>query len=250
MNTTTATRATKRASHAARFTYALLATTALLLSITVNAQSNTNQNTGITVTGAGAAYGEPDRALVTLGVEAVADNVRDAMADADAAMNQVRQAVINLGLEQRQLRTVSFNVWRQQLTDQAGQPTGERYHVQHLFQITVDDTTLVGQLLADAIDAGANNVGGISFTIADTAQLQSRAREAAMADAHARASQLAELAGVTLGSVTTVEETSYNAPQVAAGVQYARMAASPVESGELAVNVTVRVVYAIQQAAD
>ena len=249
MNTTATASTTKRTNHAARFTFALLTAAALLLSMTVNAQSN-NQNTGITVSGAGAAYGEPDRALITLGVEAVADNVRDAMADADAAMNQVRQAVTDLGLEQRQLRTVSFNVWRQQLTDQAGQPTGERYHVQHLFQITVDDTTLVGQILADAIDAGANNVGGISFTIADTAQLQSRAREAAMADAHARASQLAELAGVTLGSVITVEETSYNAPQVAAGVQYARMAASPVESGELAVNVTVRVVYAIQQAAD
>ena len=252
MNTTTARHPGNPAT-TYRLIAALLTAAALVLSANVRAQNPLqlgNQATGISVSGAGAAYGDPDRAVVTLGVDAVADNVRDALAQADQTMNQVREAALALNIEQRQIRTVSFNVWRQQLTDQNGQPTGERYHVQHSFQVTVDDTEQVGQLLADAIDAGANDVGGISFTISDTAALQSQAREAAMADARARATQLAQHAGVTLGQVIYVEETSYNAPHAVANVQYARAASSPIESGELAVNVTVKVVYAIAGAAE
>lgn len=248
---TTTQRTTRNARSYTHFLAALAAAAALVISGTVNAQTlNTNnQATGITVTGSGAAYGEPDRAVVTLGVDAVAETVRQALEQADATMAGVRQTALDLGIETRQIRTVTFNVWRQQQTDRDGQVTGERYHVQHSFQVTLDDTALVGQLLTNAIEAGANDVGGINFTISDTAALQSQARQAAMADAHARATQLAELAGVTLGAPTYVEETSYNAPQAAASVQYARMAGSPVESGELAVNVTVKVVYAIQAAA-
>ena len=232
---------------------AFLAAALLALPGTVTAQSGAaygHQNTGITVTGSGVAYGEPDRAVINLGVDAVAESVREALEQADATMNQVREAALALGVEERQIRTITFNVWRQQLTDQSGQPTGERYHVQHAFQISVDDTDLVGQLLADAIEAGANDVGGISFTISDTAALQSQAREAAMDDARSRAAELAELAGVELGQVVYLEETSYNAPQAAANVQYARTASTPIETGELAVNVSVKVVFAVGGAAE
>lgn len=71
-----------------------------------------------------------------------------------------------------------------------------------------------------------------------------------MADARARATELAELAGVTLGNVVFVEETSYNAPQAVANVQYARAASSPIETGQLAVNVTVKVIFAIGETAE
>lgn len=251
MNITTATpnRVTSRVLLAA-----LLTAAALVMSTNVRAQNTPNyayQAAGITVSGAGAAYGEPDRAVVTLGVDAVADTVSQVLEQADETMNRVRQAALDLGIEQRQIRTTGFNVWRQQLTDQNGQPTGERYHVQHSFQINVQDVTQVGQLLSTAIEAGANDVGGISFTMSDTAALQSQAREAAMADARARATELAELAGVSLGQVVFVEETSYNAPQTAAAsVQYARAASTPIETGELAVNVTVKVTFAIDGATD
>lgn len=252
----TATREVKTARLAPALLHklaALLAATALLLVATsAAAQGSPNQPSGITVAGSGVAYGEPDQAVVNLGVDAVADNVRDALDSADAAMEAIRQAVMALGVEERDIRTVSFNVWRQQLTDQGGQPTGERYHVQHSFQVTVRDSALVGQVLADAVDAGANNVGGISFTISDTEALQREARAAAIADAQGRASQLAELAGVTLGEPIHVEETSYNAPMmaVAEAASYARGGGSPVQGGELAVNVTLRVTYAIADADD
>ena len=56
--------------------------------------------------------------------------------------------------------------------------------------------------------------------------------------------------GVELGQVVYLEETSYNAPQAAANVQYARTASTPIETGELAVNVSVKVVFAVGGAAE
>ncbi len=220
--------------------------TALTLGAAAHAQAVAGQPaTGITVSGNGAAYGEPDQAVVNLGVDATSETVREALDEADATMHAIREAALALGIEQRDIRTVSFNVWRQQMTDRDGQPTGERYHVQHAFQVTVRDAEQVGALLSAAIEAGANDVGGINFTISDTAELQSRAREAAMDDALARAQELAALAGLTLGSPVHIEETSYNAPMPAATMDFSRAVGSPVESGQLAVNVTVRVTYAL-----
>jgi uncharacterized protein YggE len=224
---------------------ALLLSSALVPFTSVKAQASNPQPAGITVNGSGVAYGEPDQAVVTLGVDATADNVRQAMDQADATMTAVRQAILNLGIDQQDIRTVSFNIWRQDLTDKDGQPTGQRYHVQHSFQTTLRDGSQVGQLLADAVDAGANDVGGINFTISNTAQLQTQARQAAMADAQERAQQLAQLAGVSLGAPTYIEETSYNAPMPMADAQYSRMASAPIQGGQLGVNVTVRVTYAI-----
>ena len=224
---------------------ALLAVGALAGAAQAQGFGGPGSQSGISVTGNGVAFGEPDQAVVNLGVDAVGENVREALDAADATMHAVREAALLLGIEQRDIRTVAFNVWRQQLTDRDGQPTGERYHVRHSFQVTVRDTGQVGALLSSAIDAGANDVGGIEFTISDTAALQAQAREAAMADAHARAAQLAELSGVTLGAPLFVEETSYAAPLPAATLQYSCAVDSPVESGQLGVNVTVRVVYAI-----
>ncbi len=233
-----------------RLAAALLLTVALVLFTGAKAQNGVqmgNAANGITVTGSGAAYGEPDRAVVTLGVNTANENVREALAAADEAMNAVREAVVSLGIPANQMRTAWFNVWRQQLHDRDGQPTGELYNVQHSFQITLDNTELIGQLLAAAVDAGANEVGGISFTFSNSAALQTEAREAAMADAHARASQLAELAGVTLGAPIFIEETSYSPPMAARSNMVMEAAAygGSIELGELAVNVTVRVVYGL-----
>jgi hypothetical protein len=58
------------------------------------------------------------------------------------------------------------------------------------------------------VDAGANSVGGVRFGLADADALLAPARVQAMADARARAQQLAEQAGagIALGSVLSMEE--------------------------------------------
>ena len=107
----------------------------------------------------------------------------------------------------------------------------------------------MGEIVDAAVDAGATNIGGISFRVEDPGALEVQARDAAMADAKATADQLANAAGVSITGVVSIVETvnqppmpMYYAEDAAAG---ARMAATPVLAGNVDVTVAVSVVYSI-----
>jgi uncharacterized protein YggE len=91
---------------------------------------------------------------------------------------------------------------------------------------------------------------GISFGIEDTAPLAARARAAAMADARAKAEDLAARAGVRLGRVLSIDEVSAPAPapqRLPAPAPVAgQVSAIEVAPGEQTVTVLVRVRYAIE----
>ncbi len=202
---------------------------------------------GITVSGTGVAYGEPDQAVLTVGVSVPNEAVRTALGDADARMSAVRAALVAGGVAELDIRTASFNVWRQDIYDDKGNPQGERYHVEHQFEVVVRNVASVGELLAASVEAGANSVGGITYTIANPDELMATARAAAMHDAMARAEQLAGLAGVKLTAPTSIVEASSGgqAPQYDVRFSMAADNSSPVSGGQLAVQVSVSVTYAI-----
>ena len=229
---------------------AALSLIALLSALTAaNAQDTltATRPATITVSGTGVAYGAPDLAVLEVGVSVYGPDVRTALADADTQMAAVRDAVIAAGVALEDIRTVGLNVWRDERTNQDGEITIERYQVNHSYQVRVQDVDTVGEVLAAAVEAGANAIGGINFTIADVEALAGEARALAMSDAASRARELADLAGVTLGSVTAISEHDAGAIggyQTATRFQAAAM--SSVESGQLAVSITVSVSYAIE----
>ena len=200
----------------------------------------------ITVSGTGTAYGTPDMAVLEVGVSVYGADVRTALAEADASMSAVREAVVAAGIAAEDIRTTSLNVWRDERTNQDGEIVLDRYQVSHSYQVRVRDVDTVGEVLAAAVDAGANYIGGVNFTIADPEALAKEARELAFADAAAKAEQLAGLAGVSLGGVTSISETGAGLDgSYAAGARFEMAALSAVEGGQLAVSVTVSVAYAI-----
>jgi len=213
-----------------------------------SAQPASTPAPGLLVDGSGTVYGEPDVAVLSLGVDVAKPDVKDALASADRTMQAVRQVFVAGGVPTKDIRTAAFNVWREDIRDRNGTVTGERYHVVHSYQVTVRDLGRLGELLGSAVDAGANNIQGIQFRIQDPAALRAQARDAAMRDARKQAEQLAALAGVTLGKPVSIEETSTPVTSPAPALAAARMggASAPVEGGQLAVEAHVTVRYAIQ----
>jgi uncharacterized protein YggE len=98
------------------------------------------------------------------------------------------------------------------------------------------------------VAAGANNVYGVNFSVDDPTKLQGVARANAIADAKARAQDLAGLTGVTLGDVISVSEVIGGPTPVFAAAVGARSLAAPVpiQPGELEVTMNVQVTYAIK----
>ena len=210
------------------------------------AQAPQPQAEGITVNGSGTAYGSPDTAILDLGVSIFNADVSAAMTEADELMVAIREALIAAGVDESDIRTAGLSLWREDQRNNAGNPVGGRYQVWHNYNVTVRDVDSVGDVISAAVAAGANNIGGVQFTIADPSELEREARETAMADAQARAEHLAQITGVTLGAPTAITE-GYGGymPTARQATMYDGMG-SGIATGELAITVNVTVTYGVE----
>lgn len=198
---------------------------------------------GITVTGSGTAYGEPDIAIIELGVNIANEDISTATDEANNSINQIMDVLSQNGIDSKDIRTSYFNIWTEEPYD--GQPT-RKYRVNNVLSITVRDVSKVGEVLSQALDAGANMVNSIQYAIAETDALAAQARELAMQNARAKAEQLASLSGVSLGVVEMISD-SVSGPSYPEPMYEARAVSggTPVSGGQLAVSATVQVRYTI-----
>jgi uncharacterized protein YggE len=213
-------------------------------------QAVTSALPGISVVGRGVVNAAPDVALVDLGVAIVASEANEAFSENTTRMKAVMDVLTANGIQEQDIQTVSYNMWIEQVYDRDGQPTGEnRYHVVHQVRVRVRDLETTGDLLQQALEAGANNVGGISFGVADSAALQGEARDKALVNAQAKAEQLAKSLGVKLGAPRQVIElsgqaTPFPAAHVVEGIGGGPV---PVSGGEFSVTVDIQLVFDISE---
>jgi hypothetical protein len=206
----------------------------------------------ISVSGNGISYGKPDIAIAQVGVETRGPDPAQVVGDNTTKMNAVIAALKKLGIEDKDIQTSNFSVYAQQNYDADGKPTDYTYVADNIVSITVRDLSKVGDTLGQSVGAGANSINGVTFTVADQTALEGEARDKAMADAKARAEQLAKDAGVTLGAPMSISENSavtpipysLNVRDVAGSA--AAQAPVPVSGGQIQVNLQVNVTYTIK----
>jgi uncharacterized protein len=215
-------------------------------------QTTSGQNPpSISVTGNGVAYGSPDIAVAQIGVQSRDTDPARAVADANAKMSAIIAALKELGVEDKDIQTANFSVSAQQDFDPAtGQPKGTfTYVVDNTVSVTVRDLSKVGDMLSRVVDAGANSIYGVNFSVSDQSALEAEARQKAMADAKARAEQLAQAAGVTLDAPLSISEFSTGPVPLPYAVDRAQAGGGgpvPVATGQVQVNLQVSVVYTIK----
>ena len=160
-----------------------------------------SQQQGIWVTGEGEVSGVPDIATLRLGIEAQATSVADAQEQAQNAMSKVMDALAENGIAERDIQTQQFSIHRVTRWDRDKEEeviTGWR--VTNIVTVKVRDIDNTGTVIDAVAQAGGDvtRVDSINFSIEDPADLYEEARKEAMADAKAKAEQLADLAGVHL----------------------------------------------------
>ncbi|HEX3665423.1 MAG TPA: SIMPL domain-containing protein [Rhizomicrobium sp.] len=202
----------------------------------------------ITVSGEGEAKAAPDQAQLQAGVVTTARKAGDALAANTKAMNQVFAALKRLGIPDKAIQTADFSVNPQNAPDRNGnasqQITG--YQVSNQVVVTVEMAKL-GAALDALVASGANNLGGMTFSIHDPKPLLAQARAAAMKDAGQRAETYAAAGGFKLGPILAVTESGSETPPPFAPRPMMRMAAAvPVASGENTIGATVTVTYEIR----
>lgn len=203
----------------------------------------------ITVTGTGVVWAEPDQATVEVGWSGVAEEAGAAVTQADEAIVAIRTALEEVGIDPLDVRTTGYFVWPEERWNEQGESRLVGFRVTHSLQVIVRDVDALGRVIGAATDAGANQVGGVSFTVADPGALEGEARAAAFAAAHARAAELADLAGQTLAEATAIEELTRGAPaamEMALSREGDMGGAAPVTAGRHAVEVVLEVTFATE----
>jgi uncharacterized protein YggE len=163
----------------------------------------------ISVLGQGRAAGVPDVCRVSLVATALRPTVVAALGDSEQAVRRVRAALAAAGVPAQDAATADVGVHAEE--DYSGQrgPRLLGYRAEHGLEVVLRDLASAGRVLGDALAAGSEAVRlhGVSFVVADDADLRARAREAAWADALRAGEQLAGLAGGALGAVRSIDET-------------------------------------------
>jgi uncharacterized protein YggE len=206
--------------------------------------------TGITVTGVGRAATPPDLAFVDLGIRVAGRTVAEARQAGAAAAERVLEAVRSSGLAAEDIQTAAFSIAPRYRHTPAGESHVDGYEVNNAVTLRVRDLAAVGGLVDAAAAAGGDDavVHGIRFALEDDRSPLARAREAAMADAAARAAQLAAAAGARLGAVLAIEEAGQGGIHVklAREAMLSADSGTPIEGGSAQVTVAVTVRYAIE----
>jgi len=205
----------------------------------------------VNVNGSGKVYLTPDMAYVTIGVHTEGENAVKTVAENNAATQDVIDTLKGMKIDEKDIQTTNFSISPQKEYDQAGKPTGKvTYIVDNSVLVTVRDLSKIGDILDATVKSGANSINGIQFDVADKDQALSQAREAAVNDAHAKALELAQAAGVTLGAVQTISEYTSGGPTPmydrAAAPMAVEAAAVPVQAGQMLLTIEVNIVYEIK----
>jgi uncharacterized protein YggE len=233
---------------------------------------------GIFVTGTGSVAVQPDLAILSIGVSATADTVKEAMDKANTSLNAMLEALKAHGVESKDIQTNHFSVYPRYDSHEvytcpeaggATPPVSDRsmpsdgcyrewkqkltgYQVTNQLTVKVRNVDNVGPVIDATVAAGGDNtqVHGITFTVEDTKALAAQAREAAVKAAMEQAQQFATLTGVGLGKLVHISQSGGEVPVSRASKDMAmapgaEFAPTPIETGEVEITVSIQALFAI-----
>lgn len=218
------------------------------LNINVNSQQQ-----GIWVNGQGKVSVTPDIATLRLGIESQETSVATAQSMAAEAMDKVMTALISQGVAEKDIQTQYFNIHRVTRWDNIKEQeivTG--YRVTNMVTAKIREIDKIGTIIDNVATAGGDltRIDSIGFSVDDPSPYYDEARQKAIADAGNKAEQMATEAGVKLGKLTYISESSQQSPPpMYAGAMFesamAAPVATPISPGELEISLTVQLTYAI-----
>jgi uncharacterized protein YggE len=203
----------------------------------------------ISVTGRGLATAPPDMATIQTGVVTQAPTASEALAGNNRAMERVLQLLKDKGIASKDIQTSNFNVSPDYRRDPRGRTEPEivGYRVTNQVQVRVRNLPELGGVLDALVQAGSNQISGVSFGIDDPRGLLDQARNRAVKDARSRAELYAQAAGVQVGAVISISEQTAVTPrpQYFARAMAEDASAVPVATGEQELQATVSMVFAL-----
>ena len=192
----------------------------------------------------------PDTAILNIGVVVQADTAKEATDENAVLMNAVIEELKALGLEDNEIQTSFVSVYP--VYDYDGDPTIVGYSASNSVQVTTTNLDNLSAIIDRSTTAGANQIGGISFSASDEMQkdLREELISEAVDDASSKANILADSLNVTIVGVQSSTLSDSNGPilyyDVAEEAVEEEAVSTPIQPGESTVSMAVEVTYIIE----
>lgn len=220
------------------------------------------QVASISVSGEGETTAIPDIATVTFTVRESAKTVPEAQKLAQAKIEKGLKALEGLGVEKKDVKTLSYNVNPKYESQGVSMCTGyvcppvktvvTGYEVAQSITVKVRKVDQAGEVLGLLGKAEITEISGPEFTVDDMDTIKAEAKIIAIKKAQAKAEEEAKALGVSLGSVLSFNEDNggyypvmYSAKAMSVGGAESRDAVS-VPQGENVIKSRVTITYTIK----
>lgn len=189
----------------------------------------------------------PDLVTVSAGVTTEAPTAVEAMRKNAQAMTAVIAKIKALGVAERDIQTVGINLGATFDFDQAARRQVFRgYQASNRVSVKLRDIDRTGEVLDALVAAGATDLGGPDWSIADDTAARAQARRQALDTARSQALEYAKASGYSDVRVLEISESIASQPPMpfARAVRAeASLASTPTQPGMVQAGVTVRVTY-------
>jgi len=170
-------------------------------------QTSIEKQSSFDVTGTGTITAVPDTAVVDLGITVNRSTVASAQNEANQTINQINDSLIDLGISKENIKTSNYSVYPD-YDHRSGNNRIRGYRINATLNVKIADFDKLNQAIDTTTSLGANQVGGITFTLSKDKQkeIESEARKEAIDQAKQKAKDLAKAAGIKLGKIINVQE--------------------------------------------
>lgn len=166
----------------------------------------------------------PDQAEVRMGIAITDTTVKVTQDKANTVINSVNEKMAELGIEKSQIKTENYSLYPNYDYSSGSNQRITGYTLNTNLVVTIKDFAKLNQAVDAATAAGANQIGGITFSLSDDKkeEVEKEAREEAIGNAQEKARELAGLAGMKLGKIVNIYEVpnAVNYPYPMAEVAY------------------------------
>ncbi|MBW6470789.1 MAG: SIMPL domain-containing protein [Methanosarcinaceae archaeon] len=190
----------------------------------------------------------PDTASLSIGVVVQLPTAKEASEENAVLMSAVISELKALGLQDKEIKTSYVSV--SPVYNYETGRTIEAYYASNEVQVTSKNLENLSDIIDRSTTAGANQIGGISFSVSDEKQkeLRDELLQEAVEDASSKASKLAEELNVKIIGVKTssISESRGSQPFYAEMAMADQKVATPIQPGETTVSLSVQVTYIIE----
>ena len=234
----------------------ILAIVMVAVSVTPAQQATTKPSedsrrvTRVLVSGDSLVQVQPDTAILTISVVTQAKQALEAQQQNATKTEAVVRALKAASGSGAEVKTSGYSLQPQRVYKEGQPPLITGYEARNSVSVTLSDLSKVGTAIDAAAQAGANDVGGIAFTLRQDRPARDRALSEATREALSKAQVIAQALNGRVSRVVEVQEDGFQRPQPIYQAQEFAMvrsqAATPIEVGSLEIRSRVQLIAEIE----